>query len=96
MSTTTITYADDIMIGDFIAVRHGLNGRTEGIVIDSTYDYAGRQVIAVRLDSTGEVFTPTQGHVTRVKRVGLLRSPTLSLSNNGGHIRRTVQRHVYW
>ncbi|KAH9482232.1 hypothetical protein JR316_0004330 [Psilocybe cubensis] len=55
---STITEEPLITPGDIVAVRHGTKGRTEGLVIGSHFDYAGRQIIEVQLD--GEVYNAWQ------------------------------------
>jgi len=78
---------EDIVPGDIVAVRHGLKGRQEGLVVGSHIDYAGRQIIEVQLDSTVQHYWyPT---VTRVRR-------TISYSRPSPHKARTVERRIYW
>ncbi|KAF8165846.1 hypothetical protein B0H34DRAFT_253397 [Crassisporium funariophilum] len=85
--STTNTVEDHITPGDIVAVRHGIYGRQEGLVIGSHIDYAGRQVIEVQLDS--EVYHAWYPQVTRVKR-------TIAYSRPSIDRRRTVERRVYW
>jgi len=73
--------------GDVVAVRHGVRGRQEGLVIGSYFDYAGRQVIKVQLE--GELFHALYPTITRVKR-------TISYSPSALDRRRTIERRVYW
>ncbi|KAI5116047.1 hypothetical protein M0805_009361, partial [Coniferiporia weirii] len=46
---------DEIVPGDIVAVNHGMYGRKEGLVIGSSVDYAGRQVVEVQFEP-GEVY----------------------------------------
>ncbi|KXN81729.1 hypothetical protein AN958_03778 [Leucoagaricus sp. SymC.cos] len=78
---------EEIVPGDVVAVRHGVKGRQEGLVLGSHIDYAGRQVIEVQLDG-GEVYNAWYPTVTRVKRVVSYRPPTPRA--------RTVERRIYW
>ncbi|TFK43935.1 hypothetical protein BDQ12DRAFT_596047, partial [Crucibulum laeve] len=73
--------------GDIVAVRHGIKGRQEGLVVGSHWDYAGRQIIEVQLE--GEVWHAWYPTVTRVKR-------TVSYSRPAVDRRRTVERRIYW
>ncbi|KAF5322120.1 hypothetical protein D9619_000226 [Psilocybe cf. subviscida] len=80
---------DDTVIvpGDIVAVRHGVKGRQEGLVIGSHIDYAGRQIIEVQLD--GELYNAFYPTVTRVRR-------TISYTRPAIDRRRTIERRVYW
>ncbi|EIN11056.1 hypothetical protein PUNSTDRAFT_101043 [Punctularia strigosozonata HHB-11173 SS5] len=92
VSTTTVTSStdDSIIPGDIVAVNHGAYGRTEGLVVGSHVDYAGRQVIEVQLDNpTHEVYHAWYPAVTRVKRVVHNRLPAPAKH-------RTIERHVYY
>jgi len=88
---TTVTTTDlgppeeQIVPGDIVAVRHGVYGRKEGLVVGSHIDYAGRQIIAVQLEP-GEIFNALYPTVTRVKR-------TISYRP---HKPAHVERRVYW
>ncbi|KIM36080.1 hypothetical protein M413DRAFT_449404 [Hebeloma cylindrosporum] len=86
-SSSTTTSEDYITPGDIVAVRHGVKGRQEGLVIGSHIDYAGRQIIEVQLDS--EVYHAWYPTVTRVRR-------TISYSRPSLDRRRTIERRVYW
>ncbi|KAF9498637.1 hypothetical protein BDN71DRAFT_1587310 [Pleurotus eryngii] len=79
--------SDDIVLGDIVAVNHGTYGRTEGLVIGSHVDYAGRQIIEVQLQP-GEVYNAWYPSVTRVKRTISYTRPQAS--------RRTIERRIYW
>ncbi|KAF9000237.1 hypothetical protein BDQ17DRAFT_1543276 [Cyathus striatus] len=83
-----MAYDEDISPGDIVAVRHGLKGRQEGLVIGSHIDYQGRQIIEVQLEN--EVWHAWYPTVTRVQRVVSYR-PSLPEPR-----RRTVERHIYW
>ncbi|KAH0588115.1 hypothetical protein H2248_006836 [Termitomyces sp. 'cryptogamus'] len=82
---------DEIVPGDIVAVRHGLKGRQEGLVIGAHVDYMGRQVIEVQLDST-EVYQVYHPYVTRLRRTISYSRPSLSAP----HKVRTVERRVLW
>jgi len=71
--------------GDIVAVRHGIQGRQEGLVIGSHIDYAGRQIIEVQLEP-GEIFHAWYPTVTRVRR-------TIS---HHPHRHAKVERRVLW
>jgi len=77
---------EEIIPGDIVAVRHGVKGRQEGLVLGSHVDYAGRQIIEVQLE--GEVYNAWYPTVTRVKRVVSYSRPTPRA--------RTVERRIYW
>ncbi|KJA29563.1 hypothetical protein HYPSUDRAFT_31482 [Hypholoma sublateritium FD-334 SS-4] len=79
------TSEEYIVPGDIVAVRHGIKGRQEGLVIGSHFDYAGRQIVEVQLD--GELYHAWYPTVTRVRR-------TVSYSHP--ERRRTIERRVYW
>ncbi|KAG6853134.1 hypothetical protein C0991_006614 [Blastosporella zonata] len=83
------SYDEDIVPGDIVAVRHGVKGRQEGLVIGSHIDYAGRQVIEVQLEA--EVYRVLYPQVTRVRRTISYR-PSLA----GPHKVRTIERRVLW
>ncbi|KDR84235.1 hypothetical protein GALMADRAFT_236919 [Galerina marginata CBS 339.88] len=87
MSSDSTTVDDVIAPGDVVAVRHGMKGRQEGLVIGSHIDYAGRQVIEVQLD--GEVYHAWYPSVTRVRR-------TISYTRPTPNRHRTIDRRVYW
>lgn len=87
MESSTILDNESITPGDIVAVRHGLKGRQEGLVIGSHIDYAGRQIIEVQLDS--EVYHAWYPTVTRVKRTVYTR-PGIASG------RRTIERRIYW
>ena len=72
--------------GDIVAVRHGIKGRQEGLVIGSHIDYQGRQVVEVQLE--GEVYHAWYPSVTRVKRTIAYTRPSPN--------RRTIERRIYW
>lgn len=93
MSTiTTTTYTDDIVPGDIVAVRHGSLGRQEGLVVGSHFDYAGRQVVEVRLDAQPHVIYNTwYPQVTRVQRT-VYQRPYAYVDGRT----RTVERRIYW
>ncbi|PFH50171.1 hypothetical protein AMATHDRAFT_61665 [Amanita thiersii Skay4041] len=82
----TTYYEDEIAPGDIVAVRHGLKGRQEGLVIGSHIDYLGRQIIEVQLDS--EVHHALHHTVTRVRRISYSRPSNSRV--------RTIERKVYW
>ncbi|KZP21562.1 hypothetical protein FIBSPDRAFT_740416, partial [Athelia psychrophila] len=71
--------------GDIVAVRHGIYGRKEGLVVGSHVDYAGRQIIEVQIDQ-GEVYNAWYPTVTRVKRTISYARPKTT----------RVERRVYW
>jgi len=71
--------------GDIVAVRHGVYGRKEGLVIGSHIDYAGRQIIEVQIEP-GEIFNAWYPTVSRVKR-------TISYHP---HRQAKIERRVYW
>ncbi|KAG6831978.1 hypothetical protein H0H87_003122 [Tephrocybe sp. NHM501043] len=84
-------YEEEIVPGDIVAVRHGLKGRQEGLVIGSHIDLQGRQVIEVQLES--EVYRVLHPQVTRVRRtISYSARPGLS----GPHKVRTIERRVLW
>ncbi|KAF8806178.1 hypothetical protein BYT27DRAFT_7191493 [Phlegmacium glaucopus] len=82
-----ISNEEYITPGDIVAVRHGTKGRQEGLVVGSHFDYAGRQIIEVQLDS--ELFHAWYPTVTRVRRTIAYGRPALDR-------RRTIERRVYW
>ncbi|KAH6908109.1 hypothetical protein BKA70DRAFT_291259 [Coprinopsis sp. MPI-PUGE-AT-0042] len=84
--TTTEEY---IAPGDIVAVRHGVKGRQEGLVVGSHVDYAGRQILEVQLDNEPVVYNAWYPSVTRVRRTVYTR-PTIAAT------RRTVERRIYW
>jgi len=86
MSETSFSVDDQIIPGDMVAVRHGIKGRQEGLVIGSHIDYAGRQVIEVQLD--GELFHALYPTVTRVRRI-VYRPSSVDR-------RHTIDRRIYW
>jgi len=76
----------EIAPGDIVAVRHGEKGRQEGLVIGSHFDYAGRQIIEVQLES--EIYHAWYPTVTRVKRI---------MSHPGMPARtKRIERRIYW
>ncbi|PAV21409.1 hypothetical protein PNOK_0403600 [Pyrrhoderma noxium] len=77
---------DDILPGDIVAVNHGMYGRREGLVVGSTVDYAGRQVVEVQFEP-GEIFKTSYPNVRRIRR-------TVSYSAPSRH--RVIERSVYW
>ncbi|THG93653.1 hypothetical protein EW145_g8318 [Phellinidium pouzarii] len=77
---------DDIVLGDIVAVNHGMYGRKEGLVVGSTIDYAGRQVVEIQFEP-GEVYKTWYPNVRRVRR-------TVSYSNPVKH--RAIERTIYW
>jgi len=80
--------SEEILPGDIVAVHHG-GIKKEGIVVGSSYDYAGRQMVEVQLD--GEAPVPYwYPSVTRVKRTISYTRPTLPQQ------RRSVERYIYW
>jgi len=80
---------DDVIIpGDIVAVNHGVNGRREGLVIGSHWDYAGRQIVEVQLEP-GEIYNAWYPTVTRVRR-------TISHPRISGPKQRTIERRIYW
>ncbi|KAF9463072.1 hypothetical protein BDZ94DRAFT_1260000 [Collybia nuda] len=81
------SYEEDITPGDIVAVRHGMKGRQEGLVIGSHIDHHGRQIIEVQLEN--EVYKAWYPTVTRVRR-------TISYSRPSAHKQRTVERRIYW
>jgi len=93
MSLTDSSTEEYIVPGDIVAVRHGIKGRQEGLVIGSHFDYAGRQIIEVQLD--GELFHALLPTVTRVKRVQVVayRDRHNAFSRPQA---RTIERRVYW
>jgi len=90
--------SDEIVPGDIVAVNHGPYGRKEGLVIGSSVDYAGRQVVEVQFEP-GELYKAwyPYPHVRRIRR-------TISYgSHNNGNANgavvtkpRTVERLLYW
>ncbi|EAU82636.1 hypothetical protein CC1G_07918 [Coprinopsis cinerea okayama7 len=88
ITTTTYTTEEYIAPGDIVAVRHGLKGRQEGLVVGSHYDYAGRQIIEVQLDGEPVIYNAWYPTVTRVKRTIYTRPLETR--------RRTVERRIYW
>ncbi|KAG5644083.1 hypothetical protein DXG03_009173 [Asterophora parasitica] len=84
------SYEDEITPGDIVAVRHGLKGRQEGLVIGSHFDHQGRQIIEVQLEA--EVYRVWQPHVTRVRRTISYSRPGL----NQPHKVRTIERRILW
>jgi len=80
--------ADEITPGDIVAVNHGLYGRKEGLVIGTTVDYAGRQVVEIQFEP-GEMYRAWYPQVTRVRR-------TISYTKPQDARHRTVERHIYW
>ncbi|XP_006456853.1 hypothetical protein AGABI2DRAFT_78494 [Agaricus bisporus var. bisporus H97] len=77
---------EEIVPGDLVAVRHGIKGRQEGLVVGSHIDYAGRQIIEVQLEN--EVYHAWHPTVTRVKRVVSYSHPVPRA--------RTIERRIYW
>ncbi|KAG6860839.1 hypothetical protein C0995_006977 [Termitomyces sp. Mi166 len=88
---SSYSYDDEIVPGDIVAVRHGMKGRQEGLVVGSHYDHMGRQVIEVQLDGS-EVYRVYYPHVMRVRRTISYSHPSLSAPNKV----RTVERRVIW
>ncbi|KAF8076817.1 hypothetical protein FPV67DRAFT_1665062 [Lyophyllum atratum] len=84
------SYEDEIAPGDIVAVRHGVKGRQEGLVIGSHIDYQGRQVIEVQLEH--EVYRVWQPQVTRVRRTISYSRPSLQAPNKV----RTIERRILW
>ncbi|KAF9527984.1 hypothetical protein CPB83DRAFT_855124 [Crepidotus variabilis] len=89
-----------IAAGDIVAVRHGVRGRQEGLVVGSHVDYAGRQIIEVQLDA--EVYHAYYPTVTRVRRV-VSYAPTYAPTYTPTYVKaiapnrvRTIERRVYW
>ncbi|KAF8638625.1 hypothetical protein AX17_002166 [Amanita inopinata Kibby_2008] len=80
-------FEDEIAPGDIVAVRHGLKGKQEGLVISSHYDYLNRQVVVVQLES--EVYHALYPTVTRVKR-------TVHYSRANPSRPKTIERRIYW
>jgi len=74
---------EDFIPGEVVSVQSP-TGYQEGIVVGSRYDYAGRQVVEVRL-GTGNIYHAWYPTVTRVKRTIYTRPQP-----------HTVERHVYW
>ncbi|RDB20035.1 hypothetical protein Hypma_012984 [Hypsizygus marmoreus] len=81
------SYDEDITPGDIVAVRHGLKGRQEGLVIGSHVDRLGRQIIEVQLEN--EVYRALYPQVTHVRR-------TISYTRPSPNKQRTVERRIYW
>jgi hypothetical protein len=79
-----------IAAGDVVAVRHGVKGRVEGLVVGSHVDYAGRQVIEVQLDGAPELYHAWYPTVTRVRRTVYTR-PTYTPTRY-----KTIERRIYW
>ncbi|KZT70351.1 hypothetical protein DAEQUDRAFT_750464 [Daedalea quercina L-15889] len=80
--------SEEILPGDIVAVNHG-GVKREGLVVGSSVDYAGRQMIEVQLDPTEPTFQAWYPTVTRVKRTISYTRPTLPQ-------RRSVERYIYW
>ncbi|KAF5329063.1 hypothetical protein D9611_013845 [Ephemerocybe angulata] len=89
-TTTTTMDAEYIAAGDVVAVRHGVKGRVEGLVVGSHVDYAGRQVIEVQLDGAPELYHAWYPTVTRVRRTVYTR-PTYTPTRY-----KTIERRIYW
>jgi len=83
----SLAESDEIVPGDIVAVHHGNYGRKEGLVIGSYTDFAGRQIVAVQLDS--EVYNAWYPTITRVKR-------TISVARPAANRQRTIERRIYW
>ncbi|KAJ8518885.1 hypothetical protein ONZ45_g4113 [Pleurotus djamor] len=79
--------SEEIVLGDIVAVNHGSYGRTEGLVIGTHVDYAGRQIVEVQLQP-GEIYNAWYPTVTRVKR-------TISYTRPQPR-HRTVERRIYY
>ncbi|GLB34224.1 hypothetical protein LshimejAT787_0111080 [Lyophyllum shimeji] len=84
------SYDEDIAPGDIVAVRHGIKGRQEGLVIGSHIDHHGRQIIEVQLDN--DVYRVWQPHVTRIRRTISYARPSLQAPNKV----RTIERRILW
>ncbi|KAH9854965.1 hypothetical protein C2E23DRAFT_816296 [Lenzites betulinus] len=89
MSSSSYVTTEDIVPGDVVAVSNG-GTRQEGLVIGSHIDYAGRQVVEVRLDGSGEVYNAWYPSVTRVRRTIQYTRPSPQ------HHKRTIERTIYW
>jgi len=86
------TYSEeDISPGDIVAVRHGVKGRQEGLVIGSHWDHHGRQVIEVQLE-TEDVIYRRWPEITRVRRTISYSRPSLQAPSKV----RTVERRILW
>jgi len=80
--------SEDIIPGDIVSVTHGVQGRRDGLVVGSHIDYAGRQIVEVQLEHSGEIYNAWYPTVTRVKRT-ISYAPSI-------HKQRTIQRTIYW
>ncbi|TFK24692.1 hypothetical protein FA15DRAFT_669269 [Coprinopsis marcescibilis] len=87
---TSVTSEEYIAAGDVVAVRHGVKGRQEGLVVGSHIDYAGRQIIEVQLDGEPVVYNAWYPQVHRVRRTVYSR-PVYYPQRT-----RTLERRVYW
>ncbi|KAM6496258.1 hypothetical protein JOM56_008964 [Amanita muscaria] len=87
MSSYSYEYDDgQIAASDIVAVRHGLKGRQEGLVVGSRSDYAGRQIIEVQLEN--EVYHAWQPQVTLVRRM-------VSYPGTPNRVKK-IERRIYW
>ena len=85
VSTYEYDVDEEIIPGDIVAVRHGYKGRQEGLVIGSSMDHLGRQIIEVQLEN--EVYRAYRPTLTRVRRTVYTRP---------NPVKRTVERRIYW
>ncbi|OJT09508.1 hypothetical protein TRAPUB_14007 [Trametes pubescens] len=79
--------SEEIVPGDIVAVT-AAGGRREGLVVGSHLDYAGRQVVEVRLDG-GEIYNAWYPSLTRVRR-------TIEYTRPSPQHKRTIERTIYW
>ncbi|KIY70349.1 hypothetical protein CYLTODRAFT_488150 [Cylindrobasidium torrendii FP15055 ss-10] len=94
-TTTTDMGPSDIIAGDVVQVNNGLS-RKEGIVVGNHYDYLGRQIVEVQLD-THEVYNAWYPTVTRVRRtVSYPKAPVAIAPPPSVRRATTVERRVIW
>jgi len=84
--------SDEIMPGDIVAVNHGVYGPKEGLVVGSSMDSYGRQVVEIQFEP-GEIYKTWYPHVRRIRRTISYRDASAPL-----HVphKRTIERTLYW
>ncbi|KLO07922.1 hypothetical protein SCHPADRAFT_909054 [Schizopora paradoxa] len=86
----TTSSSDEILPGDIVAVNHGVYGRKEGLVVGSSVDSYGRQVVEIQFEP-GEIYKTWYPHVRRIRRTISYRDAGLPPAH-----KRTVERTLYW
>jgi len=87
-----MTAEADFLPGDVVSVAVG-GGKREGVVIGTTIDGAGRQIVEIQFDRPGEYISAWWPLVTRKRRY----APGWPYGYPHYHgVPRTLERHVHY